>query len=117
MSTYVAGRAPNLGVGEQITLVSGTLGAGPFTTPAVAIGRDASGFVEATVFNASNQDATVQVSASDTDAGFQDLTDSNAGGPIVGSAGVAAVFRCMGPFVRLKFAADPGSSGAVILAR
>lgn len=115
MSTYAAGQATNLGVGEQETLVSGTLGAAPYTTPAVAIGRDASGFDLVTVFNASNQTATVQVSASDTDEGFEPLTDGATG--VTVPAASATVFRCIGPFARLSFAADPGSSGAVILAR
>lgn len=117
MSTYVAGRATQLGVGEQQTLVNGTLGATPFTTPAVAIGRDASGFDVATVFNGSAQVATVQVSPSDADAGFLDLTDADTGIAVTVAAGGAAIFRCIGPFARLSFPADPAASGAVVFAR
>lgn len=117
MSTYIAGRATNLGVGEQQTLVSGTLGVTPFTTPAVAIGRDASGFDAVTVFNPSNAVATVQVSPNDTDAGFQALTDADTNLPITIAAGAAATFRCIGPFARLSFPTDPAASGTVIFAR
>ncbi len=117
MSQYVAGRATQLGVGEQQTLVSGTLGSAPFTTPAVAIGRDASGFDLVTVFNRSNVTAVVQVSPDDVDADFQALTNSETPDAITVAAGTAGIFRCIGPFARLSFATDPGSSGAVILAR
>lgn len=117
MSLYVAGKSVQLGVGEQQTLVSATLGAAPFTTTGVAIGRDASGFESAAVFNASNVSATVQVSPTDTDAGFLALTDADTAEAITIAAGTAAIFRCIGPFARLSFASDPGSSGAVIFAR
>jgi hypothetical protein len=117
MSTYVAGRATNLGVGEQALLVLGSLGDAPFTTPAVAVGRDSSGFDLVTVFNASSEDAIVEVSPSDTDDGFQPLTDAESSTAIKVVAGTSAVFRCIGPFARLSFAADPGTSGAVVLAR
>lgn len=116
MSTYVAGRATNLGVGEQSTLAGlVTLGAGPFTTPAVAIGRDASGFDDVTVFNQSNAVATVQVSATDTDAGFVPLTDGASA--VTVAVGSAVLFRCVGPFARLSFPTDPAASGAVVFAR
>jgi hypothetical protein len=117
LSTYIAGRATNLGVGEQLTLVSATLGAAPYTTPAVAIGRDGSGFDLATVHNASNQTATVQVSATDVDAGFLPLTDPDTGDAVTIAAATAGTFQCIGPFARLSFAADPAASGAVILSR
>lgn len=117
MSLYVPNRATNLGVGEQQTLVSASLGAAPFTTSAVAIGRDVSGFVDATVFNASGQTATVQVSPTDTDAGFVDLMDANTGLVVTVPAGTAAIFHCIGPLARLRFDADPGASGTVVLAR
>lgn len=116
MSTYVAGRATNLGVGEQATLAGVvSLGADTFTSPAVAIGRDASGFDLVTVFNQSNAVATVEVSATDTDAGFVPLTDgANA---VTVPVGAAVLFRCIGPFARLSFPTDPAASGAVVFAR
>lgn len=119
MSTYVAGRATNLGVGEQLTLAGvATLGAGPFTTPAVAIGRSGvAGNDSATVFNASNALATVQVSPADLDADFLPLTDADTGEAITIAAGAAATFRCIGPFARLSFPTDPAASGAVVFGR
>lgn len=113
MSKYVAGVATQLGVGEQQQLVNGTLGAAAYTSPAVAIGRDASGFDLVTLFNNTNQTATVQVSPTDTDAGFTPLTDSESATAITVAAGVAGIFRCIAPFLRLSFVADTTGTATV----
>lgn len=115
MSKYVAASATNLGVGEQLQVVNGTLGATPFKSPAVAIGRDASGFDLVTVFNNTNQVATIEVSPADVDAGFTPLTDSETGTAITVAVGVAGIFKCIGPLMRLGFPAD--TTGTATIAR
>ena len=111
MSVYAPGKATQLSVGTQATLVtsSGT-GAGAATSKAVVIAREPGTFGMLSVFNSTDQNATLQISAADADAGFLDTS-------LTVASGDAAEFNSViGPFVRFLFAAAT-TTGSLIVAR
>lgn len=102
---YQAGQATPLSRGGIAQVSNGAQAA--TASNAVRLDRDPN-TEKITVFNQTDQNATVQLSLSDVDAGFCSTS-------MTVNAGLAAVFAAVaGPYVRLLFAANPTTGSASI---
>lgn len=96
MAAYQAGQATQLSRGQIAQVVSGAQTA---KSSAVLLDRNPDA-EKLTVFNNTDQNATLQLSLTDTDAGFLTTT-------MTVNSGDAAVFPSVsGPYARLLFAAS-----------
>lgn len=111
--------APALYPGEQQALVNNAANDSNVTqTQQVSIPQsvdDPAGTL--TLFNSSNQTATVNVASADTGAAaYLPLTDADTAQAITVAAGKAIVFRYKGGFLMCSYATAP-TTGSLILAR
>jgi len=110
MANYSASLTADLAVGE-VQVVSNAALTTPFDTQAVAIGRE-QGPAELVVYNLSSQTATVYASHEDVAASYQALKVD--GTAVTVTSTTTGQFRCAARFVRLRMAADPGTSVVAI---
>ena len=106
MANYDPSLTVTLAVGEYQILSNASL-ASPFSTQAIAVGRE-QGPAELCVYNGSTQVATVQVAQADADLLYVPFYVDGTAVTVAG--GHAGQFRCLGKFMRLSMAADPGAT-------
>lgn len=107
MANYSASLTAALAVGETQILSNAAL-TSPYSTQAVSVGREPGSSAELLVSNGSAQVATVQVAQDDVDAEYRPLVVD--GTAVTVAAGDAGQFRCIGKFMRLSMAGDPGAT-------
>ena len=111
MAKYDASLTCTLSVGETQILSSAAI-ATPFKTQAISVGREPGANPELLVANGSAQVATVQVAQDDVEAEYLPLFVDGTAVTIAG--GDAGQFRCLGKFMRLVFAGDPGATTTTV---
>jgi|SRR5882757_180643 len=101
MANYNPQLTTNLGVGESQVLTNATLTT-PFSTQAIAVGRDGAQTPIVAFFNNTALLATIQAAPVDVDAAYVACTTV--------AAGNALYFTTIGPFLRVSFPSDPGAT-------
>lgn len=117
-ATGVKTSALNVGDNIQLVTAADTAAGNLKASQAVAITQGCGGSVEdgLTIYNATNQTATIQVATSDTNASYMALTNGNTSQAITCASGAASFFSFNGPLLRVSFAAAP-TSGTLTIVR
>lgn len=92
-----------IGVGQVVTLAAGDLDA-PYSTRAVAVGRDGGMPEKVTIYNYDANDAPVYAAAHDVNGEYLPLTDGDTGQAVTVPSMTAVCFSFSGIFLRVEYA-------------
>lgn len=108
MPNYSAAKAVTLNVGQSLVVADSTL-TSPFTSQAIAVGREPGANAVVAIFNTTPLTATIQGSWQDVDGSYV-----TTGVTVVSNACYYIV--SLGPFLRISLPSAP-ASGQVVFAR